>query len=198
MTFLRKREADADPHGIRTSRIVILAILIVVLAFLVLTFADLNGGSLDPTDREIRLIVTDSMDGGPTDNKISTIPKDSLVIIHHLDADRLARLQPGDVLAFMSLGQVFTHRIVTVNADEGYFITKGDNAVSPETVGFKNAVGEVTGVNAPLGKAFTWIKERVWFLIICVILVYAAVTAIQWILRWGKEEGTEEEMHGSP
>ncbi|MBQ3685390.1 MAG: S26 family signal peptidase [Candidatus Methanomethylophilaceae archaeon] len=164
-------------------------VLLLVLASVYLVY-DLNGSSLDLSDREVRLIVTDSMDGGPTDYPISTIPKDSLVMIEHLDDAGLDGLSVGDVLAFKSLGLLFTHRIIAVDRENRVFTTQGDNAAAPETVPYSNAIGKVVGVNHWMGQAVTFLKQYGILVGALVLLAVVGYEAIRWILRHGEENST--------
>ena len=167
---------------------VVLAILVVVAG--VYFVYDLNGSSLDLSDREVRLIVTDSMDGEPRDYPISTIHKDSLVMIRHLDDAGLDGLVVGDVLAFKSLGLLFTHRIIAVDHENRVFTTQGDNTVSSETVSFSSSVGKVVGVNHMAGQAVILIKDHGLFIGALVLILVLAYEAIKWILRKGGDSGS--------
>lgn len=168
---------------------VVLAILVVVVG--VYFVYDLNGSSLDLSDREVRLIVTDSMDGEARDYSISTIPKNSLVMIRHLDGAGLDGLVVGDVLAYKSLGLLFTHRIIAVDHENRMFTTQGDNAVSPETVSYSHAIGNVVGVNHIAGEAAIFLKQYGILLGAFVLLFVFGYEAIRWILRHG-EDGSAE------
>src|SRR5690554_2142254 len=88
-----------------------LAIVIVILLGAGLySVYSLNGDSLDLRDREVRLVVTGSMDGEPTDYQISTIPVNSLVMVRHISQDQLDSIEVGDVIAFDSGGRMIVHR----------------------------------------------------------------------------------------
>ena len=62
-------------------------------------------------------MVTGSMDAGPTDFEISTIPKDSLVTIVYLDPDDHG-IEVGDVVAYSWKNLVVTHRVLSIDEDE--------------------------------------------------------------------------------
>ena len=61
--------------------VVVLAVALVLAVLSVSAFYTANGSSLDVRDREVRLIVTDSMDGERMPYSVPTIPKDSLVVV---------------------------------------------------------------------------------------------------------------------
>ncbi len=143
---------------------------------------------MDLTDREVRVIMTDSMDGGPTDWPISTIPQGSLVMIHKLNDEGLAKLQTGDVLAYTSFGNVYTHRILENHVQEKYFETKGDNAKASETESYAASVGEVVGVNPWLGKIMMFLSKNGIFLAALLLIILVSSTLIRRILA-GSAEG---------
>ena len=66
------------------SRYVKIAVAVILVVAALGFFLNLNGGSIDPTDREVRVIVTGSMDGPEQPYDIPTIPKGSLVMVKHL------------------------------------------------------------------------------------------------------------------
>ena len=165
---------------------VVLAILVVVAGMYFVY--DLNGSSLDLSDREVRLIVTDSMDGEARDYPISTIPKDSIVMIHHLDDAGLMDLKVGDVLAYRSLGLLFTHRIIAIDYENRVFTTQGDNTVASERVSFASAEGNVVGVSHWMGQAAILLKQHGLFIGLMVLIAIAGYEAIRWILRNGERD----------
>lgn len=152
LSAVRHPDLHRRGGGHAHSPIIVLVLILAVSASL-LAFYDFNGNSLDPTDREIRLVVSGSMDAGPTDNGIPTIPKDSLVMIRHLDSDDIDSIVAGDIVAY-SLGQsVVIHRVVSVDHESGILTLKGDANASSETVSSERIVGEVVGVSHVLGEA---------------------------------------------
>jgi len=173
----------------------LIAISVVVLVVVAL-ISSVNGGSLDPRDRDIRIIVTDSMDGEPTQYPISTIPKGSLVVIQKLSRGSLPDLKVGDVLAYRSAGQIFTHRIVENDAASGIFHTKGDNAKVGEQVSYSNAVGVVIGVSKWMGDFVTFLKQAGVFLAVGIVMLTAAAYAIRRIVQWGDPPGPKTSAAG--
>ena len=178
----------------RRTTVIALAVVLIVVICSLFVFYDLNGHSLDPTDREIRVIITDSMDAGPTDWEISTIPKDSIVMIHHLDRDSLPNLNVGDVLAFRQYGEIFTHRIVSIDKEKGTFVTMGDNTHATESVSVTDAVGKVVGVNHMLGQAVQFVRSNAVYIVIAIVFVFASYCAVEWIFKHGEKGKNDKEM----
>ena len=82
-------------------RIAIYVIVIMVLFIIVSTFFyHLNDDSNDYSRSELLIVPTGSMDGGPTDYEISTIPKDSMIMSHFLTDEEKDELKVGDVITF--------------------------------------------------------------------------------------------------
>ena len=135
-----------------------------------------NGDSLDLRDREVRLIVSGSMDGEPTEYTISTIPIDSLIIIQRLDQSELDTIAVGDVIAYDRNGAMIVHRVIDVR-DDGSFITKGDANSSVDPIVYpEKVIGKVLGVSEISGKIVTLAKDKlVWvaaFAACVVITIY--------------------------
>ncbi|WP_400232090.1 hypothetical protein [Methanomethylophilus alvi] len=176
MTSIKSKfKAGGDlPHYILLAFI---SVLIIVTAY---ALYDLNGHSLDPRDREVRQVVTGSMDAGPTDFDISTIPKDSLVTIVYLDPDDHG-IEVGDVVAYSWKNLVVTHRVLSIDEDERTLTLKGDANRSTETVPFDDVIGKVVGVSAPLGKIVSLVKSgSTLFLgmVVCAVLIVCSLSEI--------------------
>ena len=62
-------------------------ILIVVVVCLTGYAVHLNGGSLDFSDTEAKVVVSGSMDGEPRDYDIRTIPTGCLIMIRQVPSD---------------------------------------------------------------------------------------------------------------
>ena len=154
----------------------------VAIMVVLLCFVHLNGWSLDFTDRDIRIIVTDSMDGEPTDYDISTIEKDSLVMVRLIDNDEKPSLKTGDVIQFDYHGLLNHHRIVSNDPASGKVITKGDNALVSESVKYEDIRGIVVGKDHFLGMIVSFVKEY-FILIICAIAVLLIVSEIYRIIK---------------
>ena len=181
-----------DP-GMR--RVLRRGIVIVLLLLAVGCVWNLNGGSLDLRDREVRLIITDSMDGEPTEYEIPTIAVDSLVMIHDLGQDELDTLQIGDVLAFRQKGDVYTHRIIAIDSGSKVFTTHGDNTHANESVPFADAVGKVVGVSHPLGVMFTFVKENYVYIAIFLVFILSSWIVVERVMRSGSGNDPSD---GSP
>ena len=70
-----------------------IAVAVIVIVAALGFFIHLNGGSVDLTDREVRVIVTVSMDGPEQLYDIPTVPKGSLVMVKHLSEGEILSLE---------------------------------------------------------------------------------------------------------
>ena len=163
---------------------VILLILALVVAGL---FINLNGNSINFMNRDLRVIITDSMDGEPTDYPISTIPKDSLVMVRLISEDEKYDLQPGDVVQFRYHGILNHHRVVSNDTENHKIVTKGDNTTTSETVYYEDIRGEVVGVNHFLGVIFELVSSYFYVLIAFIVVLYIGILLLEEI-RKDKEE----------
>ena len=77
------------------------------------------------TNREVRLIVTDSMAGEPTSYDVATIEKDSLVMVRFLSDGEKYELEKGDVVQFKYGNILNHHRVIENHTGEGFVITQG-------------------------------------------------------------------------
>ena len=111
---MHTQETNKRHFGRKTA--VILAVALVLAVLSVSAFYNANGKSLDVRDREVRLIVTDSMDGERMPYSVSTIPKDSLVVVKLISDEEKKDLQTGDVIQFR-YGSVLNHHRVVSNKD---------------------------------------------------------------------------------
>ena len=168
-------------------KIVIIAIILALLIIVAGLFINLNGNSIDFTNRDLRVIITDSMDGGPTDYPISTIPKDSLVMVRLISEDEKYDLQPGDVVQFKYHGILNHHRVVSNDTVNHKIVTKGDNTDTSETVSYENIRGEVVGVNHFLGVIFKLVNSYFYLLIATIVVIYIGLLLLEEI-RKEKEE----------
>lgn len=174
----------------------------------------LNGGSLDFSGTEAKIVVSGSMDGEPRDYEISTIPTGSLILIQDVPSDSgqfYSSLKVGDVLTFdyehpvSHEIMVVTHRIIDISEANGVYTytLKGDSIADDPTNGSEQVVtsdsgdviGKVVGVSHWLGvfAAFvsTWTGKLCLILIPCFILIASEVRNIVRILR----DGTEDREH---
>ena len=163
---------------------VVIAVLIMVAVAVFATFVHMNDNSLDFRNRDLRLIITDSMDGEPQPYKIETIPVDTLVMVRLISDEEKSGLQVGDVIQFKS-GSILNHHRVIDNShiSDGYVITKGDNASASETVYFGKITGIVIGTNHPLGVVFNFVKTYVYVLLILIVVLYLASMLMAEIAR---------------
>ena len=162
---------------------------------------DLNGGSLDFTDTEMRVVVSGSMDGEPREEyDIRTIPVGSMVFIQKVPEgpyayDFYSSLKIGDVVTFNYKNpatreiMVVTHRIIDVSDSNGDMrftmvgdAIKDDPTNSSEQVVYASSndmIGKVTGVSEGLGDITVFISSAHGKAVL--IGVFAALLAIIWI-----------------
>jgi len=169
-----------------------LVAIIALVAVAAASLVHLNDGSLDFSDREIRLIITDSMDGGPTDFRISTIEKDSLVMVRHISQEEVPTIEIGTVMQFKQGDILNHHRLVSIDVDGGFIITKGDNLPVTETIFFEDVTGVVVGKNHPAGIVVSFVKDNLIFTILAIIVLMTSAALIREILaeRKDREEGS--------
>ncbi len=160
----------------------IVAVVIVVAAALVIVY-DFNGKSLDLTNREVRVIPTNSMDGEPqTQYEIQTIPQWSLVMIKLLNSDEEKEsVKVGDVITFKSptTKLLTVHRIVEISEDGG-ITTQGDNKSSqdPDTLSYSQVLGIVVGVSPWMGQIVHFVQSS--SILLALIIVVLAVMV--WVI----------------
>lgn len=151
--------------------------------------AHMNGGSLDITDRELLIVVTDSMDGPPQPYDIPSIPRNSLVMVENLAPAMIEELRVGDVVGFRTAvaeGPVF-HRIQDINSTTRTMVLRGDQSHFSETVGFEDVISIVRGVDGSLGGIALFVKMNSLFL----ILLIAMTAALLHLLEIFRKEGSE-------
>ena len=162
-------------------------VLLILFASTSVIFFKLNDDSFDFRDREVRTIITNSMDGEKTDYKISTIPKDTLVMVRFLSDNEKNDIQVGDVVQFRYHGILNHHRVISNDTENGFVITKGDNSPTTEKVYYDDVRGEVVGTNHILGEFFIFVKEYVFVILASFVVLYIAILLIEEI-RKEKEE----------
>ncbi len=172
---------------------------------------DRNGGSLDFSDTDVKIVVSGSMDGEPrTQYDIETIPVKSMVFIHEVPSDSASfyqSLKIGDVLTFDYVhpvskeSMVVTHRIVLISEDSGVYTytLKGDSIADDPTNGSVQVVtsssgdiiGKVVGVSHVLGVLVLFLSTMTGKLCLivvpCLILIVSEVLNIIRVLRNGDE-----------
>ena len=178
-----------------------------------------NGGSLDFSETDYKIVVSGSMAGEPRDQyDIRTIPVGSMVFIHRVPSDDGAwafysSLQVGDVLTFdythpvSHEDMVVTHRIVSISESDGVYTytLKGDSIADDPTNGSVQVVtsssgdviGKVVGVAPWLGQLVVFLSTgtgKLCLIIVpCLILILSEAGNIVRILRKGDEPDTMEE-----
>lgn len=177
----------------------------------------INGGSLDFSNTDAKIVVSGSMDGEPRDYPISTIPTGSLVVIHKVNGQFYSSLKVGDVLTFDYVhpvsgeSMVVTHRIISIAETNGVYTytLKGDSIADDPTNGSVQTVtsdsgdviGKVVGVSHWLGVLAvflsTWTGRFCLILIPCVILIVSELRNIVRILRDRDGDGPEETVDTS-
>ncbi|MBQ8373256.1 MAG: hypothetical protein IJX35_02965 [Candidatus Methanomethylophilaceae archaeon] len=179
-----EREIRGGGAWHRYALLTIICILLVSSAYAVY---DLNGGSLDIRDSEVRLVVTGSMDGEPTDYPISTIPVNSLVVIRHIDPDSFD-FEVGQVIAYDSDGMVIVHRVIDIDEGKRELRLKGDANKTFEIVSYDDVIGEVVGVSPFLGKVMLYMRSNVVLVIAFIACSSLIVYSVREIVRYLREE----------
>ena len=158
-------------------RMFTVVIIIITVSCIALCMIHLNGWSLDFSDRQLVLIVSDSMEGDPTDFEIDTIEKDSLIMVKSIDSDEeRSRLKVGDVIQFNYFGILDHHRIITNDSEARTIQTKGDNSDAVENVPYWNVLGKVVGKDHLAGLAVSFIRSY-WLMLIPAII--ASIAALE-------------------
>ena len=157
-----------------TSKILALACVCVV-GICAYALYDFNGNSFDFSDREVILVVTDSMDGDVHEFAIDSFPANTLVMVQHLQDNERRFLSEGDVISYKGSDNVLMHhRVIQVNSDSVY--VHGDNNRATEKVYFEEINGKVVGTNSWLGSAMVLIQDHfVVFLAAMFVLCSALV-----------------------
>lgn len=122
------------------------------------------------------------MDGEPRNNAISTIPEDSIIMVHDLTEAQKSTLEVGDVITFHQGGIYKVHRIVEIKGD-GTLVTKGDaNQSNDAPIKMSDVNGKVVGVAPNVGKAVSFVRdasiESPLLIIIGVILLIIMIYSI--------------------
>ncbi|AMK13541.1 signal peptidase I [methanogenic archaeon mixed culture ISO4-G1] len=183
---------DKSPQKRKTKRVVAAVIIVAVVALAVYTFYDFNGHSLDPSDRQVLLIVTDSMDGNVTEYEIDSFPKNTLIMVKHLSAEEIGEIKIGDVLSFkMADGKLNHHRVIGFHLDDpsgAWIETTGDNPsyYSTDHVNLNDINGKVIGTMQWIGHLVTFVKQN--FLLVIALLAGVAIAGeIYRYVKTGKE-----------
>ncbi len=177
----------------KTKTIAAVVIVAALAAVSVYTVYDLNGGSLDLSDREVRIIITGSMDGNVTQYEIDSFPANTLVMIKHMNQDQVASdLKVGDVIAFNYTGKVLTHRIVSIDSDNSKITTRGDANSGVEVINYSAVIGKIVGTNHPLGIVVHVLQHYTISVILATVAIVSASVAVNSSLKIMREEKEAE------
>ncbi len=167
---------------------------VAIISFAAYSMYDLNGKSFDFSDSEVRWIVSGSMDADPQPYDIKTIPINSLVMIRHLSSDEIANdLEVGDVIAYRSGSILITHRIISIDHEHKYFITKGDaNQHSDGPVPFDRVTGKIVGVSHWMGIVVHILRDYTISVVLGTIGVVSGIVAVKSSLKIMREEKEEK------
>ena len=176
-----------------TRREALILLAVAAIMFAGYTVYDFNGHSFDLRDRQVLLIVSDSMDGDVTQYEVDSFPKDTYVMVHKLDQEEVRdEISVGDVVSFWQ-GQILNHhRVIEVDFEHGFIRTQGDNAPASEKVPLENVHGKVVGTNHWLGWLSAFAKEHA----IAILVVLFAVVSVDYaygVLKREKEIEKENE-----
>jgi hypothetical protein len=147
-----------------------------------------NGDSVSPADRQVVLVVTDSMDGNVTEYDIDSFPANTLVMVKHLSPYERQFLRVGDVVSYNDNGTLVHHRVVQVN--EGSVYVHGDNNHSTEIVQLDDINGKVIGVSPAMGQALALVSGN-FIAFLAVMFVIAAAIAVYGVYRSDPKEAVE-------
>ena len=153
-------------------------ICLVVLLFSTFTVWDLNGNSFDFSDRQLVLVVTDSMDGDVNDYDVDSYPADTLAMIEFVPEHEVRFIRVGQVAAYYSGDMLITHRVTGIDKASSSLIVKGDNSTTEEKVDFKDVIGVVVGTNHWLGVTTSFLKTDGLIVLYSAIGLMVAVFAI--------------------
>jgi hypothetical protein len=180
-----------------TRREALILLAVAAIMFAGYTVYDFNGHSFDLRDRQVLLIVTDSMDGDVTQYEVDSFPKDTFVMVHKLDQDEVVgEISKGDVVSFRSEdGKLIHHRAIETHYDveNKYIVTQGDNAPFTEKVHLEDVNGKVVGTNHWLGWLSAFAKEHV-IAILIVLFVLVSADYARGVLKREKEIQKENEQ----
>jgi hypothetical protein len=171
-------EDTEKEKGLKPKTVIGIVAVVIVAALSAYVFYDFNGHSFDVSDREVLLIMTDSMDGDNTEYKIHSFPKNTLVMVKHLSEEEKQDIQIGDVISFHYESILIHHRVIELHMDQGYVNTQGDNRTVRELVYLSDVNGEVIGTSYWLGVLTAFVKTYFFF-----ILAAFCVLMALWIVR---------------
>lgn len=187
-----------DEKKKKTVRIIVTLAVVAIIAVSALAVAcNLNGGSMDFSNREVRIVLTNSMDHdshtGIVKTNIASIPVGSMIMIHKLDDSGKRELAVGDVISFWNGSSLYTHRIIEISWDRETFTTRGDNASSADApISASQIYGKVVGLNTPIGRIANNIQQNPIIGIALVAQISLLVGVIEYILKVLREEKDEK------
>jgi len=155
-----------------TSKIAFLACALIVISCAYILY-ELNGESLDLTDRELVLVVSDSMDGDVEQYEIDSFPSGTLVMVEHIPEHEKRFLRVGDVISYHVRDTLFHHRIFEIDTDSVY--VQGDNNHSVEKILFSDVNGKVVGTNSVLGNIMLSISSNFYLFIGAMFVICSAL-----------------------
>ncbi len=185
----------------------VFVVFCITTMFFVIAIKSNGGDAFSINNKEVRLVVSESMESNDqvdvSSYEIKSIRVKSLVIIDKVpenaqkEKEFYDHIEVGDVLTFKyyiaGRQEVITHRVIekTPNGD-GYYITlRGDNIIeniSTQTIdttksdtSFNYIIGKVTSVNYPLGVMMTFLKSKLG--IVLVLTIPCSLLAIVEIVK---------------
>lgn len=131
------------------------------------------------------VVLTDSMDGEPTEYEISTIPVNSLIAVHKMHGDDAQDIEIGDVIGHYSslMGGNVYHRVIAIDTVNQMFVTQGDNTHATETFSFSEANGKVVNVNHTAGEVVIFVKAHLLFIVFIMFMLAIMAEAFSYLLR---------------
>jgi len=131
------------------------------------------------------VVLTDSMDGEPTEYEISTIPVNSLIAVHKMHGDDAQDIEIGDVIGHYSslMGGNVYHRVVAIDTVDQTFVTQGDNTHATETFSFSEANGKVVNVNHTAGEVVIFVKAHLLIIVFIMFMLAIMAEAFSYLLR---------------
>ena len=157
-----------------TSKIAVLACALIVISC-AYVYYDINGGSLDPTNRQLVLVTTDSMDGDVTDYDIDSFPANTLVMVEHLSDYEKKFIRVGDVISYDNGHVLVQHRVVEVH--NGVLYVHGDNNNSTQVVSSEDVNGRIIGTSWILGHALSFISDHFLLFLLFMFVLSASAAA---------------------
>jgi len=138
---------------------------------------DFNGGSLDLSDREVVLVVTDSMDGDVRGYAVDSFPADTLIMVQHIPDHEKRFLRVGEVITYHTEGGVLVcHRIFGMDGTTLY--VRGDNGTAVDKVQFEQVSGRVVGASPVLGKIVSFSESNYLPLLGVAAVAFCALLAL--------------------